>query len=416
VLGKVKLWFAKTRQAWRNLLAWGLTRDGKGRRGGYWFQTRLAGLRESMTPDDQPSDWEPSPSINPARMKIDSTIADFDSSAIVAMERRALRQIFDHLDLAWVPGLAFVALEQTRDPVMAFKRFARWVGVDPIAARDRTDTALLRMALAIELLSELAPLSSLLSDDGDKRICVALRDSTGPDPLSRLRDQMEHVTAAAELHRIGSRMEELPSCMLASRLREIINEIMRDPLATTKHEIGDGIKLGGRLEDALRDLKAFTVEVTGNLELLHDAYLDGTLSGEHAAWCDEQRDAFERLLDEIMNDVSLGVIEVEQRVKQGEVIRDSLLMIRGRRPPLPLTPIEEIDEALAALNLARSPTLSWRAIERRCNILRKEHNTDDPDHRATPEQLQANTERMKEINNAMDSLKKHKDKLVDLMA
>jgi hypothetical protein len=60
--------------------------------------------------------------------------------------------------------------------------------------------------------------------------------------------------------------------------------------------------------------------------------------------------------------------------------------------------------------------LNWRAIEQRCNFLRWEHNTDDPDHRVTPEQLQANTERMKEINNAMDSLEKYKDKLVDVMA
>jgi hypothetical protein len=327
------------------------------------------------------------------------------------------------LDLAIVPGWAFVALEQTRDPVMAFKRFATWVGVDPLAARDREHTAISRIALAIELLSELGQSRNLLTEDGDRRICDALRDRTGPDPLSRLRDQMGHVTAAAKLHRIGSRMEELPSCILASRLQAIINEIMRDPLATARPEIEDGINIGERLEEALRVLKALQTEVAHDLELLHDAYLEGTLSSDHATWCDEQADAFDRLLDEIMTDNSLGVIDIEERVKQGEVIRDSLLTMRAhpkggwdeggpRRP----TPIEEVEEALAALGLARNPTLNWRAIERRCNVLRKEHNTDDPDHRTTPEQLRANTERMKEINNAMDSLKKYRDKLADMMA
>jgi hypothetical protein len=375
-----------------------------------------------LPPDDKLSDlkFPPSPPINPARTKIDSTVVDFDSSAVVAMERRALRQIFDHLDLALVPGWAFVALEQTRDPVMAFKRFATWVGVDPIAARDRADTAMSRMALAIELLGELAPLRSLLSEDGDKRICDALRDSTGPESLSRLRHQMEQVTAAAKLHRIGSRMEELPKCILASRLREIINQVIVDPLATTKHDMGEGIETGERLEEALRGLKTLETDVTRDLEWLGDAYFDGTLSSEHAAWCDEQRDAFERLIGEITDDDSLGMIGVEERVKQCEAIRDSLSTMRGYgaepRGARRLSPVEEVDDALAALGLVRSPTLNWRAIEQHCRTLRKEHNTDDPDHGTTPEQLRANTERMQEINNAMDSLKKYKDKLADMMA
>jgi hypothetical protein len=353
-------------------------------------------------------------------LEVDPTVVD--SPAIVAMERRALRQVFERLDLAMVPGWAFVALEQTRDPVMAFKRFSTWVGVDPLANRDREETAMSRIALAIELLSELAQLRDLLSEAGDSRICDALRDRTGSDSLSRLRDQMEHVTAAAKLHRIGSLMEELPSCILASRLQAIINEIMRDPLATARPEIEHGINIGERLEEALRVLKALQTEVADDLELLHDAYLTGTLSSDHATWCDEQADAFDRLLDQIMTDDSLGVIDIEERVKHGEVIRDSLRTMRGHSKrssdgggPRRSTPVEEVEEALAALGLARSPTLNWRAIERRCNVLRKEHNTDDPDHRVTPEQLRANTERMKEINNAMDILKKYRNKLADMM-
>jgi hypothetical protein len=215
MLERVKSWFGSTLRAWWRLLG---LRNGKWRDAA--THSKRARLKESLPPDDRLSDldFRPSPPINPARLKVDPIVVD--SPAIIAMERRALRQIFEHLDLAMVPGWAFIALEQTRDPVMAFKRFSTWVGVDPLAARDREDTAMSRIAIAIELLSELAQLRDLLSEAGDSRICDALRDRRGS--LSRLRDQMEHVTAAAKLHRIASRMEELPSCILASRLQAIV--------------------------------------------------------------------------------------------------------------------------------------------------------------------------------------------------
>jgi hypothetical protein len=414
MLKRVTLWFVSALQASRRLL--GLTRDDK-RRTGSTGSKRRRGLRESSTPDEKLA-FVRSPPIDPARAKIDSAVVDFDSRAIIEMERRALRQIFDHLDLPLVPGWAFSALEQTRDPVMAFKLFATWVGVDPIAARDRADAAISRMELAIDLLRELIPLRSLLTDDGDKRICDALRDSTGPGSLSRLHDQKEQVAAAATLHRMGSRIEELPSCNFASRLREIINEVTADPLSTTKPDMEEGIETGERLEKALLGLKTLEKDVADDLQLLHEAYLAGTLSDEHAVWCNEQSDAFEHLLDEIVNDASLGAIE--EHVKQGEAIRDSLLTMRGygagARRTGPRTPIEEVDEALTALGLARSPTLNWREIERHIRNLWRKHSTDDPKNRATPEQHRANTERMQEINTARDILKKYKDKLADMMA
>jgi hypothetical protein len=393
---------------------------GKGR--GVFAGSTFGGTRPigGAPADDEPSDpgVPPSPPIEPAPPKVHSPIPDFDSPAIVAMERRALRQIFDHLDLVMVPGLAFVALEQTRNPVKAFKLFATWVGVDPLAARDRVDDALLRLALAIELLSELGPFRELLTKDGDRRISDALRDTTAPDPLSRLRSQMERVAAAAKLHRIGKRMGKLPSCILVSRMQAIINEIIGDPLATERLEIEDGIGMAERLEAALRDLGIVEADVIRDLEELGKAYSEGTLSVEHAAWCDGQRDAFERLFNEIESDDSLGVIEIEERVKRAERIRDSLLTMRGRSGGDPgrrgPTPEEEIDDAFVVLGL--SPTSDWRAIERCGNALRKKHNTDDPDHRATPEQQRANTERMQQINTAMDCLRKYKDRLADLMA
>src|SRR5260370_32444023 len=94
----VKFWFANALQAWRHLL--GLTRNGKWLRGATRSKRARGRLKEGLPPDDKLSDLEfrPSPPINPARMRVDSTVVDFDSPAIIAMERRALRQIFSHLD------------------------------------------------------------------------------------------------------------------------------------------------------------------------------------------------------------------------------------------------------------------------------------------------------------------------------
>jgi hypothetical protein len=156
------------------------------------------------------------------------------------------------------------------------------------------------------------------------------------------------------------------------------------------------------------------------LAALQAASLNGTLAPDHAAFCDEQTEVFERLLDAIENDSSLSVAGIEEYVRQAALIRDSLTMMRGHSTggsdPRDASPLAEIDEALAALNLVREPGLDWITIDRRGKALRKKHNTDDPDHCKTPEMLWENTERMKAINNAMDTLKKYRDRLADLMA
>jgi hypothetical protein len=366
----------------------------------------------------------PPPITKPSTVTSSHRVADLDSSPIsVAMERRALQQIFYRLDLPFVPGWAFTALEETRDPVVAFKRFAIWVGVDPIAARDRAATARQRMALAIELLSQLAPLRTLLTPDGDRRIRDALADTAGHDPLSILSDHMECVTAAAELHRIGSRLEELPSCILASRLRNLINDTTGDPLATPTDEIEEGIEIGRRLEDTLRLLAGFREDVTRDLQCLDKAFLHGTLSKKHAPWCNGQADAFEVMLDIVEHDDTLDIDKLEEYVKQGEVIRDSLARMRAaagsagpggaHRPD----PIKKVEEALATLGLTLSPKLTWRAIKRAYDNLRKAHHTDFPINRKTKEQEDANNKRMQEINGAVDDLRSaHKDKLVEIKA
>lgn len=353
------------------------------------------------------------------RRGVDHHMVDIDSSPVIlAMERRALRQIFYRLDLPLVPSLAFVALSQTRDPVAAFKLFASWVGVNADAARDRTGTAHPRMVLAIELLSQLTPLRSFLTGVGERRIREALFATAGPDHLSILRDQAERVTIAAELHRTGTRIKELQDCVLGGRLRELINEVLFDPLAASKDEIEEGVQVGRRLEAALRRLATLEADVTRDLQSLHEAYRTGTLSNEHAAWCDVQAEAFELLLNTIVGADTLDLIE--EQVAQGEAIRDGLAAMRAaggagardaRRPTLR----DEIEQALAVLGLPRSPTPTWHVIMLRYRALVRIHNTDDPDNRATPEQLDENTKHMQEINGARDLLKQHQDKLADVM-
>jgi hypothetical protein len=74
---------------------------------------------------------------------------------------------------------------------------------------------------------------------------------------------------------------------------------------------------------------------------------------------------------------------------------------------------------LDVLGLGRGSKLTWREISKRILLLRKQHNTDDPDHGKTLEEMRRNTERMQQINVVNDDLndlrRKHNDKLVDVI-
>lgn len=339
------------------------------------------------------------------------------------MERRALRQIFDRLELPLVPGMAFAALEQTRDPVAAFKHFATGVGVDPFAARDREGAALSRMTLAIELLTQLSALRNLLTEEGASRILDVLADTGGRDPLSRLRHHMEHVASAAELSRIGSSLEELRESGVASRMGESINnsinEVMGDPLGTPKEQIEEGIEAGRRLEAALKLLVILTDDASRDLDWLQK---NGSLSKKDYDWCNEQAKTFESLIHGV--DEAPNVAEVETLVRQCKKIRDDLAYMKeliggGRAKPAEKTPVEQFNALLDILGLGRGRKLTWQEIFKHILRLRKQHNTDDPDHVKTPEDLERNNERMKQINVANDDLRdlrrKHSDKLVDVI-
>jgi hypothetical protein len=374
--------------------------------------------------EDEPRPSTVSPPIDWVRAKSPRGVIDLDASPIIAaMERRALRQIFDRLKLPLVPGMAFAALEKTRDPVAAFKHFATWVGVDPFAARDRNGAALSRMTLAIELLTELTALRNLLTEEGESRILDVLADTSGRDPLSRLRNNMEHVTSAAELHQIGVRLEELRKRGVASRMEasisKLIGDVMGDPLETPKEQIEEGIVVGRRLETALELLAALADDASRDLDWLQR---NGNLSEEDGSWCDTQAETFESLVRRIGE--ALKVDEVERLIQQCKTIRDSLAYVRelvggGRTRSTEKTPIEKFYAALDVLDLSRGPKLTWQQIYGRITHLRKQHHPDYPENRRTPEEKRRNTERVAQINAVKRDLawlrREHGDKLVDVI-
>lgn len=397
--------------------------DKGGRRGGARRPKRP--LFERSRSKDEPRPSTASPPIDWVRPKSGRDAVDLDASPIIAaMERRALRQIFDRLELPLVPGMAFAALEQTRDPVAAFKHFATGVGVDPFAARDREGAALSRMTLAIELLTQLSALRNILTEDGASRILDVLADTSGRDPLSRLRHHMEHVASAAELSRIGSSLEELRESGVASRMGETINnsinEVTGDPLGTPKEQIEEGIEVGRRLEAALKLLVVLTDDASRDLNWLQK---NGNLSEKQYDWCNGQAKTFESLVYDV--DEALNVADVEALIQQCKEIRDGLAYMKnsvggGRAKPAEKTPVETFYALLDVLGLGRGRKLTWQEIFKHIKHLQKQHYTDDPDHVKTPEDFQRNNERMKQINVANDDLRdlrrKHSDKLVDVIA
>jgi predicted RNase H-like HicB family nuclease len=194
---------------------------------------------------------------------------------------------------------------------------------------------------------------------------------------------------------------------------------MVDPLGTPKEQIEEGIEAGRRLEAALKLLEVLTDDASRDLNWLQK---NGNLSKEDYNWCNEQAKTFESLIHGV--DEALKVAEVETLIQQCKKIRDGLAYVRelvggGRAKSTEKTPIERFYAALDVLGLGRGSKLTWREISKRILLLRKQHNTDDPDHGKTPEEMRRNTERMQQINVVNDDLndlrRKHNDKLVDVI-
>jgi hypothetical protein len=366
---------------------------------------------------DEESRQEPGPrAAAPLFMQNSRGTAAPVSPIVASMERRALRQIFNHLGLSLVPSEAFVALEQTHDPVTAFARFSSLAGTSAESVRDRVGDAYERMTLAVDLLFELAPLRGVLTDEGRDRIFNAIGDTGGPEPLSALRSRAEQVTAVAQLQRIGDSLSGYSECSMAAHLVRLIGDTVKDPLAADKDDIEIGIEAGYRLEKALTRLATLQGQVASDLAELQTAHFGDHLSSAHAEWCDAQAEAFDRHFAEAMLvDSSDTISRIEELVEKCEVIRDSLAVVRERisgeetAPP----PLDEPSVHLAALGFPSAPRPTWSEVLQAFRDLVKVHNTDDPGNRATEEQEQANKARMQEIIAARDYLKRNREQLAD---
>lgn len=339
------------------------------------------------------------------------------SPIIVSMERRALRQIFYHLEFPFVPSEAFVALDRTHDPVEAFREFATLIGTTAEAVRDRASNAWTRMALAVDLLFELAPLRGALTEVGKAHVLEALADNSGAPSVAALKAKLELVTIAAELQRVGENLSGFADCPMVANFMKVVLETAGDPIIVEAADIEVGLDVGRRLQSALVKLERLRDEVASDLTALDEALRRGHLSDAHALWCDERRQDFEGQLAVLfMPDGANSLRDVEEIVAKCEEIRASLMTMRAHfgdddnDDPADIA-FDAFANHISVLGFSPGALPTWSEVVRRYRELAKAHNTDDPSNRETEEQAAKNKSRMQEINAARDFLKNNRDRL-----
>jgi hypothetical protein len=220
------------------------------------------------------------------------------------------------------------------------------------------------------------------------------------------------------LHRLGARIDELHNCYLTNELKALIADTIQDPLSLPVIEIQQGLEIAQRVEVSLNTLSTLEKDVYELLKWLQSAFNRGDMSEDHAFWCDDKRREFTSLISDIENAHTIDLLET--LIKEAEGIRDSLATVRGRgaskeeSEPAKRTLREQIDEALAVLGLSRNSGLTWRHVITQRNAFWRNHSTDVPENRKTPEQYRKNTEILQKINLAFDFLQLYKDKLIDV--
>jgi hypothetical protein len=140
--------------------------------------------------------------------------------------------------------------------------------------------------------------------------------------------------------------------------------------------------------------------------------MDDTMPPDHVIWCNNKAEEFNTIHQEICNNSSINHLQIEEYVKQCEQIRDSIATMRGT---IPSPPVDEIEEALAKLGLARCAELTLITIEKQYRVLAKRYHPDLLENSKTPELKAENDKRLTEINVAMDCLRRNASKLVDEM-
>jgi hypothetical protein len=305
-----------------------------------------------------------------------------------------------------VPAEAWTALDQSQDPVAAFRRFAAWVGCDAETLRRRDTRQLARMQTAIDLIISLHPIRSFLSDIGADRIRRALLSSTD----SELAEQAHEIEALAAAEACRLRAEHLRPCASFQRFSEIVDELCRDPLSNASDEIEIASVISDRLVRAMRrcsdtELKFHTIAPE----------VARILAGTSAS--NPDRDVYDGILirsedigNSIKDDAFLTVEQIEELADEFSTLLSDILGIYNSHsssgPPGDDDDyVDERDEALRFFGFVSGSSPPQSEIKKVFRDLWKKHNVDDPSNRATEAQRLENERVLKEINRHMSALR-----------
>ena len=198
-----------------------------------WFRLRLlfrwiarlfgaAPPAESVAPADSDAfAFERSPEGPP--------FTDVNHPILRTLRRRALNDLFEWLDLDFVPGQLLERSDHSADPISAFTTFLRSVGCDPEAVRRRDPEELNRLRDVVDLLMAFGSLTRWLQPAQRDALQLLLLSGDFPR-LRRAAEQLFALSAILDAHEAQGVEPVLAGYdALAGRVRASLSRLLELP-------------------------------------------------------------------------------------------------------------------------------------------------------------------------------------------
>ena len=204
------------------------------------------------------------------------------------LRRRALGELFDWLDLDFVPGQLIERSDHSNDPVAAFSTFLRSAGCDPERVRRRDPEELAHLGDVIDLLMAFGSLTARL--ETAQRDALQLLLFSGD--FERLRLAAERLfTLSAVLEAHETRRGSAPLAAydaLAGRVKAMLGRLLalsESEIATAQAEAERWLRLARRrtlLSDRVAEAFEALARAAATLSVQHRQRRDGLAERQHA--------------------------------------------------------------------------------------------------------------------------------------
>ena len=296
-----------------------------------WFRLRLlfrwiarlfgaAPPAESVAPaDPEAFAFERSPEGPPFN--------DVNHPILRTLRRRALNDLFEWLDLDFVPGQLLERSDHSADPIAAFTTFLRSVGCDPEAVRRRDPEELSRLRDVVDLLMAFGSLTRWLQPAQRDALQLLLLSGDFPR-LRRAAERLFSLSAILDAHEAQGAAPVLAGYdALAGRVRASLSRL----LDLSRNDVEDAEDAAARWLRLARRRVLLDREIATAVSALDRAIA----SAPDAPGRRQRRDAL---------------------VERQRTIESSLSLDPGLEPDAVAALLDELDGLLESLSALRSET------------------------------------------------------------